>query len=506
MAAFGVVVCFVVASLLPQIHFIWRRGSNMASLFGRVDAFDEKTETWEHYTERLGHYFDANGISDESTDYKAKRRAILLSVCGSKIYKLMFDLLAPEKPGVKSYQKLVKLIQDHLTPKPSEIVQRFKFNNRFRNEGESVADFVASLRNLAEHCEYRDTLETMLRDRIVCVIRDEKIQRRLLVEKKLTFQKAHEIATTMEITMQNMAVLQESKESEAVNQVTVQADGRRIPRKSPCFRCGGNHSAQTCRFKELNCFYCKQKGHIADRCPNRNRSQSRGERQDFQPKGSDQRSSSGQQRSGSLHQLEDVVKTFDEDAGEEGDVYGQLFCVNSSRGHNPYKVTVLVNGVNVTMEIDTGASTTVVDEKTFHTLSQPGRGLKLNAVNTVLRTYTGEVIPVVGKCELEVEYNGFKGSLPAVVINGEGPCLMGRNWLQRISLNWSEIFHLATVDKHFNEMLETHSSVFQEGLGKVEGVKAKIYVDPTKRPRFFKARPVAYALRKKIETELDRLD
>ena len=42
--------------------------------------FDEKTETWEHYTERLGHHFDANGIGDESPGDKAKRRAILLSV------------------------------------------------------------------------------------------------------------------------------------------------------------------------------------------------------------------------------------------------------------------------------------------------------------------------------------------------------------------------------------------------------------------------------------------
>ena len=54
-------------------------------------------------------------------------------------------------------------------------------------------------------------------------------------------------------------------------------------------------------------------------------------------------------------------------------------------------------------------------------------------------------------------------------------------------------------------MLETHASIFQEGLGKVAGVKAKIYVDPTERPRFLKSRPVAYALREKIETELDRL-
>ena len=108
----------------------------MATLFGKVDAFEENAETWEHYTERLGHYFDANGIGDVSGDDKAKRRAIRLSVCGSKVCKLMCDLLAPAKPKEKSYQGLVKLIQDHLGPKPSQIVQRFKFNNRFRGGGQ----------------------------------------------------------------------------------------------------------------------------------------------------------------------------------------------------------------------------------------------------------------------------------------------------------------------------------------------------------------------------------
>ena len=61
------------------------------------------------------------------------------------------------------------------------------------------------------------------------------------------------------------------------------------------------------------------------------------------------------------------------------------------------------------------------------------------------------------------------------------------------------------MDRDLNEMLETHSSVFQESLGKVEGVKAKIYVHPTERTRFFKARPVAYALRETTERKLDRL-
>ena len=226
----------------------------------------------------------------------------------------------------------MKLIQDHLAPKPSEIVQRFKFNNRFRNEGESVADFVVALRNLAENCEYKDTLEMMLREGILRGIRYEKIQRRPLVEKELTFAKAYEIATSMEITSKNMAVLQKSKESDAVNKLTLQGDGttdgsrrvdgRSMQYKSSCFRCGESHSAQTCRFKELNCFYCKQNGHIAARCQNRIRSQSRGETQGSQPNRGDQRGCPGQRRSGNFHQLQDVGNVYDEKAR------GKMYTIN----------------------------------------------------------------------------------------------------------------------------------------------------------------------------------
>lgn len=40
----------------------------------------------------------------------------------------MRNLLSLDKPGDKSYEDLAKLLQSHYNPKPSEIVQRFKFN------------------------------------------------------------------------------------------------------------------------------------------------------------------------------------------------------------------------------------------------------------------------------------------------------------------------------------------------------------------------------------------
>ena len=38
----------------------------------------------------------------------------------------------------------------------------------------------------------------------------------------------------------------------------------------------------------------------------------------------------------------------------------------------------------------------------------------------------------------------------------------------------------AELDKELNAILEAHSTVFQEGLEKVEGVKAKIYIDSSR--------------------------
>lgn len=62
----------------------------------------------------------------------------------------------------------------------------------------------------------------------------------------------------------------------------------------------------------------------------------------------------------------------------------------------------------------------------------------------------------------------FKACLPAVVIKGEATCLMGRNWLQQIHLNWSEILHLTTVDKVLVEVLEALSN-FSRGFGQSRG-------------------------------------
>ena len=51
-----------------------------------------------------------------------------------------------------------------MEPLPSEIVQCYRFNTRVRQLHESVSTYLAQLNQLAEYCNYKDTLKQMLRE------------------------------------------------------------------------------------------------------------------------------------------------------------------------------------------------------------------------------------------------------------------------------------------------------------------------------------------------------
>ena len=175
---------------------------------GSLSEFAESQENWTTYVERLEQYFTANDIA---ADAKEKRRAILLSSCGTATYQLIRNLLAPTKPAEAEYKDIVQALTTHYNPNPSQIAERFKFNSRVRRHGESIAAFVADLRRLTEHCGYGAQLDEMIRDRVVCGINDGRMQRRLLSEPDLTLQKAIASAQTMEAAERDTLELQKAR-------------------------------------------------------------------------------------------------------------------------------------------------------------------------------------------------------------------------------------------------------------------------------------------------------
>ena len=178
-------------------------------MLGCIEPFD-LSNNWLLYIERLKQFFVANEIDNE------KKVAVVLTVIGSKRYELLHSLLAPTAPASKKFDELVTVLENHLNPRPLVIAERFKFHNRNQRESESVAQYMAALRKLTEHCEFRDYLEEALRDRLVCGLRSEVVQRRLLSEKDLKLQGAYDIAVAMETATRQASELQASARTPGV--------------------------------------------------------------------------------------------------------------------------------------------------------------------------------------------------------------------------------------------------------------------------------------------------
>ena len=95
----------------------------VSALIGRIDPYNSK-EDWPTYVERLEQYFEANSIA------AGKKLPALLSLIGSKTYRLLKNLTAPEAQSSKTYASLIQILTSHLAPKPLVIAERFRFHKR----------------------------------------------------------------------------------------------------------------------------------------------------------------------------------------------------------------------------------------------------------------------------------------------------------------------------------------------------------------------------------------
>ena len=114
-------------------------------------------------------------------------------------------------------------------------------------------------------------LNDALRDRFLCGIRNEHIQKKLLYMSDLTLQnlKAIAIATAVETASKDAVELQHQHWSDSDNKLSKKKGsyGKQKLSKNACFRRDmKKHSPDESHFKDESCNFCFKKGHAGRAC------------------------------------------------------------------------------------------------------------------------------------------------------------------------------------------------------------------------------------------------
>ena len=161
--------------------------------------------------------------------------------------------------------------------------------------------------------------------------------------------------------------------------------------------------------------------------------------------------------------IEDSENSSDEEAYS-------MFTVKDPTTDPIFK-EVHMNSVPINMELDTGASLSVITHSTYQEIKDSSYIEPLQPTTVRLRTYTGETIRVLGQVPVKVRYGQTDYQLTVLVVEGKGPNLMGRDWLRKLKVTLEGI-HSTEQSSVLGEILKKHSRVSLTSLAVYKGLKS----------------------------------
>ncbi|XP_058840747.1 uncharacterized protein K02A2.6-like [Topomyia yanbarensis] len=128
-------------------------------------------------------------------------------------------------------------------------------------------------------------------------------------------------------------------------------------------------------------------------------------------------------------------------------------------------------------------------------------------------SYCNTNIEVLGIFDARVEYEDLNVKLPLYVVVSEKHPLLGREWMQEISIDWNRVLGgvnviAAAIPDHttaLEEVLMKYPKVFDDSIGKISYVQAHLPLKNDARPVCMKARKIPFNMRGAVESELDKL-
>ena len=173
-------------------------------------------ENWKKWKQRFDLYMEATALD---TKPEARRIAVFLHTIGEEALEKYntFNLSADDK---KKFDAVAAAFENYCTPKANETVERHVFFTRVQQSGENFTNYLTDLKKLSATCGFGALQDSLIKDRIVCGMRDTELRNRLLREDDLNLEKCIKICRAVELAEIQTKTIGEESKIHAVNRKT----------------------------------------------------------------------------------------------------------------------------------------------------------------------------------------------------------------------------------------------------------------------------------------------
>lgn len=441
----------------------------------------EKPEAWLLWLKRFERYISVANLKDRSEKEKID---LLLYTMGEKAEEILVQMTSGST-SLLTLKAVTDKFTEYFSPKRNTIFERYKFNSRKQNIGESVDSFVTTLYSLAETCEYGVLKEELIRDRIVIGVRDMRTSERLQLMADLTLEKALNVARQAEIQAKEGKLLRKEvaaenseinrvsrfqKNKKKFNQQEKENKNRTLKNKENCGRCGGIKHAdfKKCPALKSTCHNCQKIGHWDKVC-----------------------------RSKKVRRIEG--QTTDEDGDTSPIFLGAVSGNNDVNKDFAFRAYVRELSRKVNFIIDTGADVTCISANSIPSRLKD----KIYVTDRIIVGPDGKKLSVIGYLQLNLEKGNTIVASKVYVLDSLKQNLLGKPEIKKFKLvnkiNSLKVKSLSQVQPFIE-----FPKVFN-GLGAFKK-KLKIQLKENYTP-FFQSVPrtVPIPLLKKLKMEIDKL-
>ena len=164
-------------------------------------------ERWKRFYLAWSNYALATELNEKPEPVQV---ATLLTIIGEDARDVFSTFNWSKPDNKKKKEPMLQWFAKYCKPRKNILFERFRFNKRSQQAGETYDQYKTELRKLAEGSEFHTiTPEEILRDSLVFGIRDVKLQERLLRESQLTLKKTDEICLASESTADQLKEVSE---------------------------------------------------------------------------------------------------------------------------------------------------------------------------------------------------------------------------------------------------------------------------------------------------------